>query len=123
MLRCLMRRYGWERRDPEVATCAWAECYKASVSTSLGFCFWTCCTRGVLRRWKHCGAATHQSWCESCGSQGRESELICFGVIVFCFEGMLFDVKYHAIQLLLPMFSISVSQNSVFSVSDIVSRT
>lgn len=31
LLRCLMRRYGWERRDPEVATCAWTECYKASI--------------------------------------------------------------------------------------------
>ena len=30
-LRCLMRRYGWERRDPEVSTCSRMECYKASI--------------------------------------------------------------------------------------------
>jgi hypothetical protein len=30
-LRCLMRRYGWERHDPEVPTCLWMECYKASI--------------------------------------------------------------------------------------------
>ena len=31
VLRCLMRRYGWERRDPEVPTCSWMECFKASI--------------------------------------------------------------------------------------------
>jgi hypothetical protein len=30
-LRCLMRRYGWERHDPEVPICSWTECYKASI--------------------------------------------------------------------------------------------